>query len=127
MQKRTFIALAIFTVLLVTRYNWASAADICDRACLESHVNRYITAMIAHNPNQLPLARDVRFTENGQELRLDDGLWAAASGQTFPAPFQAPLTFQIPELFQIRNGKIDQIEAVLNTVPYRMRSDAWDR
>ena len=50
-----------------------------------------------------------------------------SSGQTFPAPFLAPLTFQISELFQIRNSKIDQIEAVLNTVPYGMRSDAWDR
>lgn len=50
-----------------------------------------------------------------------------STGQTFPAPFLSPLTFQISELFEIRNGKIDQIEAVLNTVPYGMRSDAWDR
>jgi len=50
-----------------------------------------------------------------------------STGQTFPAPFLSPLTFQISGLFQIRKGKIDQIEAVLNTVPYGMRSDDWDR
>jgi hypothetical protein len=321
MRKISFAA-TLFVLTLLGSNKHAVASDVCDRACLESHVNRYIAAMIAHNPSELPLARDVRFTENGQELRLGDGLWATASapgkyklyvtdpksgqigfygtifengtpvllalrlkvdeqliteietiiarsqtgsnlpgagaavekrvqprpqflqtvpasermprqrlvevansyftglanntgrntapfaptcervengtqtthnpaagkdrngfnvlglgceeqqksgfysfvtsirnrrfpivdeerglvmafgffehtgavrtvtistGQTFPAPFLSPLTFQISELFQIRNGKIDQIEAVLNTVPYGMRSDAWDR
>ncbi len=319
MQKKIFAA--IITVMLLSCFKNAAASDPCDRACLEGHVNRYLAAMVAHNPNQLPLARDVRFTENGQELRLGDGLWGTASGQgkyklyvsdltagqvgfygtvlengtpvllalrlkideqliteietivarpqtgsnmpgagaavekrgqprpqflqaapasermprqqliqvansyftglanntgrntapfadtcerwengtqtthnpaagknrngfnvlglgceeqqksgfysfvtsirnrrfpivdeerglvmsfaffehtgavptvtistgqTFPAPFLSPLTFQISELFEIRKGKIDQIEAVLNTVPYGMRSDAWD-
>jgi hypothetical protein len=48
------------------------------------------------------------------------------SGQTVPNPVNAPLTFEIAELFQIDKGKIDQIEAVLNTVPYGMQSDVWD-
>jgi len=49
------------------------------------------------------------------------------NGLTVPSPFRAPLTFQIAELFQIDRGKIDQVEAVLNTTPYGMRSDIWDR
>ncbi|MDB5690785.1 MAG: hypothetical protein JWL91_2661 [Sphingomonas bacterium] len=52
---------------------------------------------------------------------------ALTNGLTVPSPFRAPLTFQIAELFQIDEGKIDQVEAVLNTVPYGMRSDVWDR
>ncbi len=321
MRKLVLTATVIVATLLCYS-TLGYASDVCDRTCLENHVNRYISAMIAHNPNQLQLARDVRFTENGQDLRLGDGLWATASGQgkyklyvsdvnsgqvgfygtvlengtpvllalrlkvdeqliseietivtrsqtgsnlptagaavekrgqpgpqflqtvptsermsrqqlievansyfrglanntgrntapfadtcervengtqtthnpgagkdrngfnvlglgceeqqksgfysfvtsirnrrypivdeerglvmsfaffehtgavptvtistgqTFPAPFLSPLTFQISELFQIRKGKIDQIEAVLNTVPYGMRSDDWDR
>jgi uncharacterized membrane protein len=39
----------------------------------------------------------------------------------------APLTYHIAELFQIRMGKIDQIEAVCNTVPYGMKSEIWDK
>ncbi|HWJ71358.1 MAG TPA: hypothetical protein VNS79_15045 [Sphingobium sp.] len=49
------------------------------------------------------------------------------NGKTVPSPFRAPLTFQIAEIFQIDQGKIDQVEAVINTVPYGMRSDIWDR
>jgi len=55
------------------------ASNVCGRACLESLVDQYIAAMVAHEPERLPLAQGVRFTENGQELRLGDGLWATAS------------------------------------------------
>ena len=49
------------------------------------------------------------------------------NGMTVPSPIKAPLTFSIAEIFQIDNGKIDQVEAVIDTVPYKMRSDIWDR
>ena len=52
----------------------------CDRACLNAFVDQYLAALVAHDPSRLPLARDVRFTENGQELELGDGLWGTASG-----------------------------------------------
>jgi len=57
----------------------AHAGDICDRACLEGFVDRYIGAMVAHDPSPLPWAAHARFTENGQELRIGDGLWGTAS------------------------------------------------
>ncbi len=57
----------------------ARASDVCDRACLEGLVDRYVAAMVAHDPTRLPLAQGVRFTEDGQELRLGDGLWGTAS------------------------------------------------
>ncbi|HWJ69027.1 MAG TPA: hypothetical protein VNS79_03130 [Sphingobium sp.] len=49
------------------------------------------------------------------------------NGKTVPSPIKAPLSFMISELFQIDDGKIDQVEAVIDTVPYKMRSDIWDR
>ena len=49
-----------------------------------------------------------------------------SNGQTMPSPVTAPLTYHIAELFQIRQGKIDQIEAVINTVPYGMKNNIWD-
>ncbi len=48
------------------------------------------------------------------------------NGKTVDSPLKSPLTFEIAELFQIHGGKIDQIEAVLNTVPYGMKSAVWD-
>jgi len=48
------------------------------------------------------------------------------NGQTVPSPVRAPSTLEISELFQIDRGKIDQVEAVLMSVPYGMRSAVWD-
>jgi hypothetical protein len=56
------------------------AADACDRACLEGHIDRYLAAVVAHDPRQLRFTIDARFTENGQALRIGDGLWATATG-----------------------------------------------
>ncbi len=52
-----------------------SHAASCDRACLEGFVDRYFAAVIADDPSAVPLARNVRFTENGQVLPLGEGLW----------------------------------------------------
>lgn len=52
-----------------------ASAQECDRACLEGFVDRYLDALIDNDPDELPLTDDVRFTENGQHLRLRDGLW----------------------------------------------------
>ena len=52
----------------------AHAAD-CDRACLEGFVDRYLDAVVADNPSAVPLAPGVRFTEDGQQLAIGDGLW----------------------------------------------------
>jgi hypothetical protein len=53
----------------------------CDRACLEGFVEQYLDAAIAHNPKLLPLAPDVKFTENGQRLVLPDAHWKIMTGK----------------------------------------------
>ena len=52
-----------------------AAAQACDRACLTGMVTRYLNALVAHDPQSLPLAPSVRFTEDGMELRVGDGAW----------------------------------------------------
>src|ERR1700735_734905 len=52
----------------------------CDRTCLNAFLDQVIAAMVAHDASSLPLARDVKYTENGQLLRIGDGFWATASG-----------------------------------------------
>lgn len=43
--------------------------------CLEGFVNQYLDALAAHDASKLPLAKNARYTENGQELKLGDGMW----------------------------------------------------
>ena len=72
--------LILLLVAIAGNYTTNAAAQ-CDRACLESFVNRYLDSVIAHDPALLPLASNVKYTENGQRLRPGDGLWNTASGR----------------------------------------------
>jgi hypothetical protein len=56
----------------------AHAAD-CDRACLTGMITKYVDAMVAHDPARLPLAVNVRFTEDSQELKPGEGLWKSVT------------------------------------------------
>jgi hypothetical protein len=58
----------------------SAAAKSCDRTCLADLVTQYLNDMVAHNAAALPVAKDVRFTENGQVMKLGEGLWRTASG-----------------------------------------------
>ena len=53
----------------------------CDRVCLEGMLDRYLAALVAHDPAQIPTAPDVRFVENGVALPLGSALWRTASGR----------------------------------------------
>jgi hypothetical protein len=33
----------------------------------------------------------------------------------------------VSKLFEIRDGKIDRVEAVIDAVPYSIKSEVWDR
>ena len=50
----------------------------CDRTCLTDLNTSYLMALIAHDATKLATAASVRFTENGKELPLNQGLWAVA-------------------------------------------------
>jgi len=53
----------------------------CDRACLETFVDRYLDAVAAHDPAKAPLAKGAKHTENGQKLEFGDGLWNTMTGK----------------------------------------------
>ena len=57
----------------------ASAAT-CERECLRGFITQYLNALVAHKPSDLPLASNVRFTEDTVEMKLGDSpLWRNAS------------------------------------------------
>ena len=53
----------------------------CDRRCLDGLVDRYLEALIAHDPARIPVSPDVRFVENGVALPLGSALWKTAGGR----------------------------------------------
>ena len=54
-------------------------ATDCDRACLEGLTTQYLAALVGHNPKSLPLAADVKYTENDQVMDVGDGFWGTAT------------------------------------------------
>jgi hypothetical protein len=76
-----FAALALGVTGIAPRPANAASAAACDQACLEGFIDQYLDALVAHDPGRLPLAKDVKFTENGQRLELGDGLWRTMTGK----------------------------------------------
>ncbi len=72
-RSRWLRTAALGAILAGSVPTWA--AQSCDRACLESYVDRYLEAVAADQPAMVPLAPGVRFTEDGQQLVIGDGLW----------------------------------------------------
>jgi len=74
----------------------APVALPCERACMEQLVDRFLTALATHDPQSLPLAGTIRYTEMGQELALGDGLWGTTSDVgAYRHVFADPATGQI--------------------------------
>ena len=85
-MRLKFLALSVLGALLPSgatghRNRAKAEAGQCDRASLNGFVDQYLAALVAHDPSRLPLAKMVKFTENGQRLDLGDGLWNTASAQ----------------------------------------------
>src|SRR6478752_5425898 len=53
----------------------AYGAAPCDRACLKSTLDQYLTAVVQHNPASAPLSVGFRQTENAMVRRRGTGLW----------------------------------------------------
>ena len=75
------MALMSARVFLFTLAFAGAAFGQCNRACLEPFVDKYLDALIAHDPAKAPFAKGVKFTENGQRLELGDGLWNSITGK----------------------------------------------
>jgi len=102
----------------------------CDYSCLTGLVNQYLKALLAHDPHQLPLAPNVRFTENTIPLKVGQGLWGTISAVgnykiyfADPQAGEAGIETIIREngtlalllfRFCVVNGKITEIETLVH-------------
>jgi hypothetical protein len=127
--RKLFAAHTLVAALLVLSARPAAAKN-CDRACLGDLVTQYLDDMVAHNPAALPVTKNMRFTENGDMMKLGEGLWHTASGlgtyrqdildvRGHTAATQASVIEDAnkPVLFTLRlkenSGKISQIETMV--------------
>ncbi len=94
-----------------------AASGACDRSCLEGFVDRYLDAVLAHDPKGAPLSHDVKFTENGQKLELGDGLWRTLSAKgTYRMFVTDPKAGQVTFLGSIKEADTPAMLALHLTV-----------
>jgi hypothetical protein len=108
----------------------ASVEQSCDYSCLTGVMDRYLKALAAHDPAQIPVAEHVRFTENTISLKLGDALWGTISGMgTYKLYFADPHEGQVgfegtirengtPAILlarlKVSGGKIIEIETLVH-------------
>lgn len=91
----------------------------CGRACLEALVDEYLAALAANDPSRLNLTDDVRFTEQGVELEVGQGLWRTADGiGTYRHIFSDPEMGQVGAYMSVReHGQPAMLELRLKREP----------
>jgi len=56
----------------------AQSRTACRREVLQDQANHFLSALESRKPSSLPLAQDAKFTENGREYAVGEGLWKTA-------------------------------------------------
>ena len=108
----TALALAVAIGVCATERG-AAQAPACERACLQSFVDKYLQGLVAHDPTRAPFAGNVRATENGQRLGLYAGLWKTASADsTYRLYFADPTTGQVGFIGAIKENDVPALIAV---------------
>jgi len=83
-----FRAGALALVVAVASAGAANAVPAgCNHSCLVDLMNRWLAALPTHSAAGLPLAPDIRFTEQSAAIPVGDGLFVSAT--------EAPTTFKI--------------------------------
>jgi hypothetical protein len=102
----------------------------CNRSCLKNTADKYLAALVAHDPSQVSLAPNVKFVENTVPMHPGDGLWKTASAvpTTFKIYVPDPVSEEVgflgvmqendkPVLLALRlkvqNGKITEAEHLI--------------
>jgi hypothetical protein len=118
----TRVLLAGALLLSIGAYNIARAQTNaqCDRSCLESIVDQYLAALVAHDPWRVPFDSKVKFTENNVELRPGDGLWQTASGLgSFRLINVEPSAGQVGAIVVVKENGADSLMALRMKVEHR--------
>lgn len=111
----------------------SAARGGCDYDCLIGFTHRYMDALVHKDPSRIPLAPDVKFTENDVEMPIGEGIWAtissvapkaltAADTHTGNAAWMGTVEEHGDPAYyamrlKIRNGQITEVETVVERKP----------
>jgi hypothetical protein len=85
-MRATFAMFAVAAAIIIGSFSTRVSGSTgpiplnCDRGCLETLIDQYLKALVAHDPSKLPLSKDVKYTENYQVVDVGDGFWKTAEG-----------------------------------------------
>jgi hypothetical protein len=110
---------------------------VCGHECLQEFAERYLYGLTHRDVSAVPLAPNVRYTENGAALAIGDALWATAQGlgdnklvftdpasggvMLYAAVVESGLPSMLAARLKIENRQITEIET---TVLRRPADDA---
>lgn len=134
MRIKTVLIAVIGIVAMGLSAGSVQAAGNCDRPCLEAIADKYLDAVVAHDPSRAPIAKTAKFTENAQRLEVGDGLWNTATGKgtykmylddtqagqvlLYTTIREADMPAILVARLEVKNGMITEIETeVSRTVP----------
>lgn len=86
MKTRSGFIVVLALVMALGASARLQGAQTCDRQCLVSMMQKYLGALVKHDPKLVPFAHEVKFTENTAAIPVGYGLWETASGG--PTEFQ---------------------------------------
>jgi hypothetical protein len=69
------VALGVAVITTLISFDASAQGAKCDRACLTDMMTRYLNALVAHDPSTLPVAPNVKFTEDTAAMKLGEGAW----------------------------------------------------
>jgi hypothetical protein len=97
MNPATLVIAVVLTVAAAPAGAQARTARPCDRACLLDVLDRYFTALVAHDPTRVAVAPGARFVENLERKKFGEGLWDTASEKptTFALRVPDPVSGQV--------------------------------
>ena len=120
-----------------------AAVASCDRACLLEQAKQFDASMLAHTPDQVPLAGNVQIRENTVAIELPQSRWMAVKQILSEGVYTDPVQGNVVEhvaakaasgkpvyigtRLKVRDGKITQVEInvddsdhvnLKNLVPY---------
>jgi hypothetical protein len=130
MKKMTMI---LGILLFWSAFSCAATPEKCDRACMVALMEKYLAAVVKHDPAGVPIAKEVKLVENLKAIPVGKGLWETATGG--PTEFKIyvadPVAGQIgfmgvmednkkPVLLGARlklvNGKITEIDHMVSPI-----------
>src|SRR5262245_28634284 len=102
-----------------------AAAQDCDRSCLKSTLDRYLTAVAMHDPSAAPLAVGFRQTENAVVTKLGTGTWKSVTGLgSLQRRYLDPVSGQAAYFGVVNEGTASAIVTVRVKVDRRQITEA---